>query len=720
MVHRIERFLAALLVLALLAPCAGALADSTATVTADSLTVYTTPYADTAEIAGTIRRGTQVTVRAVSNGLAKVVIKGDVYYVDASKLSIASAQVAPSNPNATATPAPPQTTGTTTTTDSSSGAVVSGQSATITASKLVIYKKASKSSDTWGTAAMGVSVTVLATSGSWAAVQIAGKIGYCAYAGLSIYPGKTETAPAEPTVTQEPAQSDDTEYLVNGKGTCVALDALKMYKKPNTSDGYYGTFKAGTSLEVSAVSGQWAKITYKGKTGYVLRAGLRPATAADGASSENVTSVTGYTHQTVTTTNLYQKPSTSSTVMKTVSTGTKLTVKATSGGWAKVSYSGVNCYALESSLVEIANTTSALVVVAQAKMYASASLSATVSGTVSEGTTINVYGVSNGWAKVVYNNTRAYMQSADLYIGTASYSTIKSGDSGTNVQALQTRLETLGYFDGVPAGNYGSITTAAVKRFQQQKGLNVTGTANNATQAALYSKSAPESDLLSRTLTSGSTGEYVTRLQTRLLYKNYYSNSVDGDYGTNTVAAVKAFQKNASLEETGTADSATLRALFAPGAPKGTTTRPAGSNGTPSLDAPDVVSDNEDIETVIQYALAQLGKPYVYGSAGPNSFDCSGLTYYCFKKVGITLPRTAYDVGYSAALGERIAYEDLKRGDIVCFNTISDSDLSDHVGIYLGDGKFIHAPHTGSDVIVASMSSGYYARNFSWGRRVIK
>lgn len=56
----------------------------------------------------------------------------------------------------------------------------------------------------------------------------------------------------------------------------------------------------------------------------------------------------------------------------------------------------------------------------------------------------------------------------------------------------------------------------------------------------------------------------------------------------------------------------------------------------------------------------------------------------------------------------------------MCFNTISDNDLSDHVGIYLGEGKFIHAPHTGSDVIVASMASGYYVRNFSWGRRVIK
>jgi len=719
--QKMRRMLCALIAAALLAAYVPVMAENTAFVAEDGLKVYTTPYADTAQIAGTIRKGTEVTVSAVSNGLAKIVIKGRIYYTDASKLSFG----APEDPTASTTPAPaPEPTQKPEQEEDASAGGYAEKEATITADRLTIYKKATKSGGTWGTAAKGVKVTVLATSGSWAAVRVAGKIGYCAYAGLSVYPGKPEQeetpAPAPETEPTPMPSEPGKEYTVNGKGTCIAVDALRMYKKPSTFDGYYGSFKAGSKIEVTAVSGDWAKVSYKGTTGYVLRSGLRPATEADGETADNAVSTSGYTHQTINQTTLYSKPNTASNALKILASGTKIKVKAISGGWAKVEYSGVNCYALEKNLIESAAKTSALVIVAEAKIYSSAGANATVLGSLTEGATVEIYAAKNGWAGVVHEGKKGYIRTDCLYSGSASYSMLKSGDSGTNVQALQNRLEKLGYFDGVPAGNYGSITTAAVKRFQEQKGLNVTGTANNATQAALYADNAPVSTLLSQTLTTGSVAAYVTRLQTRLLYKNYYSGSVDGDYGANTITAVKAFQKNAGLTQNGVADPSTLKALFAPGAPKGTIERPAGSNGTPSLDPPNVVSDNEDIETVISYALAQLGKPYVYGSAGPNSFDCSGLTYYCFKKVGITLPRTARDVGYSEALGERIPYEELQRGDIVCFNTMSDSDLSDHVGIYLGEGKFIHAPHTGSDVIVASMASGYYVRNFSWARRVIK
>ena len=61
----------------------------------------------------------------------------------------------------------------------------------------------------------------------------------------------------------------------------------------------------------------------------------------------------------------------------------------------------------------------------------------------------------------------------------------------------------------------------------------------------------------------------------------------------------------------------------------------------------------------------------------------------------------------------------LKRGDIVCMNTITDSDLSDHVGIYLGGGKFVHASSAAGKVIISSVTSGYYNRVFSWGRRIL-
>jgi cell wall-associated NlpC family hydrolase len=98
----------------------------------------------------------------------------------------------------------------------------------------------------------------------------------------------------------------------------------------------------------------------------------------------------------------------------------------------------------------------------------------------------------------------------------------------------------------------------------------------------------------------------------------------------------------------------------------------------------------------IKFALAQRGKPYVYGATGPNSYDCSGLTQAAFAAAGVTIGRTTYD---QVKDGVPIAKADLKPGDLVFFYS-----GPSHVGIYLGDGQIVHAPHTGAVVEVAPLS----------------
>jgi cell wall-associated NlpC family hydrolase len=105
----------------------------------------------------------------------------------------------------------------------------------------------------------------------------------------------------------------------------------------------------------------------------------------------------------------------------------------------------------------------------------------------------------------------------------------------------------------------------------------------------------------------------------------------------------------------------------------------------------------------LQYAYAQRGKPYEWGGAGPNSFDCSGLTMMAWRAGGVSLPRTT-NSQYAAT--RRVAFADLQPGDLVFFNSLG------HVGIYVGNGQMIHAPHTGSNVEVVNISSGYYRDNF--------
>lgn len=127
-------------------------------------------------------------------------------------------------------------------------------------------------------------------------------------------------------------------------------------------------------------------------------------------------------------------------------------------------------------------------------------------------------------------------------------------------------------------------------------------------------------------------------------------------------------------------------------------------------------TDSAKADKVVAAALVQLGKPYVYGATGMSSFDCSGLTRYAYGLVGISLPHSAYAVGYSS--GEKVERTQLRKGDIVCFNTISDGDQSDHVGIYIGSNQFVHASSGQRKVVISSLS-GYYLENFSWGRRVL-
>ena len=127
------------------------------------------------------------------------------------------------------------------------------------------------------------------------------------------------------------------------------------------------------------------------------------------------------------------------------------------------------------------------------------------------------------------------------------------------------------------------------------------------------------------------------------------------------------------------------------------------------------------VDALINLAMAQLGKPYAYATRGPGSFDCSGFTLYCFREVAnISLGRSAQSQGYNEKYPKITSVSELKRGDIVCFDTESgDSDLTDHVGIYLGDGKFIHASSAKGEVVISSLSSGYYRRTFTWARRLI-
>ena len=115
---------------------------------------------------------------------------------------------------------------------------------------------------------------------------------------------------------------------------------------------------------------------------------------------------------------------------------------------------------------------------------------------------------------------------------------------------------------------------------------------------------------------------------------------------------------------------------------------------------------------LVDLAKSKLGCKYVWGATGPNTFDCSGLMLWCHKQVGISIPRTSLAQSKS---GKAVSKSDLQVGDLVFFKTTSAP--VGHVGMYVGNGQFIHAPNKSKPVKYDSLSSSYYSSRYVCARR---
>lgn len=140
--------------------------------------------------------------------------------------------------------------------------------------------------------------------------------------------------------------------------------------------------------------------------------------------------------------------------------------------------------------------------------------------------------------------------------------------------------------------------------------------------------------------------------------------------------------------------------------------KPISRSGTSSIPSPRK-SPTALGPQAVDLAKAQLGKPYQWGAAGPNKFDCSGLVQYVYSNLGVALPRVS---GQQASAGVHVDRDDLIPGDLVFFR-ISGNRI-DHVGIYVGRGKFIHAPRQHSPVRFDSLNDSWWRQKFKGGRRV--
>ncbi len=634
-----------------------------------------------------------------------------------------------------------------------------GQRGVVTAKTTRVYKKASSSSKKLGTLKRGQEINVIRWDSKWAYIELNGNYGYCAVKDIA-QAAATPTPTPVPTPTPAPAAD-----APQGK---VTSSSLKVYKSASTSAQRVMTLKKGEVVSVLKWNSKWAYVEYGGLYGFCKVTGLTPVSAT--ATPKPTATPEASVKATVVDENVvvYKQASTSASVLGSLMWGDTVNVLSVTGNWAYIEKDGNKGYCRVTALLTNkpdADETldgykpadfDATVVRTGAYGYTRPSADAAATA-LPLGANVYVTGYSKDleWASVVMNDERLFVQIK--YLSKAAYSTVAA--TGTEMNTLLKALLSYGYFDGIPSATPdNSAASTAIRRFQAACGMTQTGTADTALQRVLYGGYAPASPILSASLSSGAKGDSVSRIQMRLYALGYLSKaaSLDGDYGTTTATAVGLFQKANGITATGAADTATLKALYSAGAvmksssvkaadaassssgsgsgsdgsvvsPSGTvtlsstyvTTMPAALKST-TTSYSSSMSNAKKLEYVIYVAQSNLGKPYVYGATGTSSFDCSGLTQYSFKKADVSLKRTAYSQGYDSSYTKIESISSLKRGDLIFFNTISDSDLCDHVGIYLGGQCFIHASSGGHKVVVSSVASGYYKRVFSWGRRVLK
>jgi len=262
---------------------------------------------------------------------------------------------------------------------------------------------------------------------------------------------------------------------------------------------------------------------------------------------------------------------------------------------------------------------------------------------------------------------------------------LKVGSHGPGVARVQREL-------GIPAdGIFGPQTRRAVRAFQKRHGLLVDGIVGPQTRKALFAPK-PAAEGKQRYIRAW----WVAPVQRAL------GVSADGLYGPVTRQAVRAFQKRKGLEVDGVVGPQTLGALGI------RRSAPPRSNGGGGGEAAPAASSRG--ARVAQLSRRYLGIPYRWGGSSPSTgFDCSGFVMYLYRKVGVSLPHNA---AMQYGHGRAVSRGNLRPGDLVFFNGLG------HVGIYLGGGRFIHAPSSGDVVKISSLSESWYASRWVGARRI--
>lgn len=317
--------------------------------------------------------------------------------------------------------------------------------------------------------------------------------------------------------------------------------------------------------------------------------------------------------------------------------------------------------------------------------------------------------------KPLKNTVIAFTIAGAIYINPMSVQAelgdkvLKKGITHEDVQVLQQHLKDLGYLELEETTTYyGDMTFNAVKDFQKSQGLSVDGCFGSASFKTLQNVLDKHEPLeYNRVLKKDLTGKDVQALQERLKSLGFLKiDNCTTYYGSMTEEAVKNFQDEYNIKVDGIAGLETIKTIN--GVLSGKIRKPAPTSSRGGSTSSSIG------KRIVATARKHLGVSYVYGGSSPSGFDCSGFTHYVYKQYGISIPRSSSS---QASVGTKVSKGNLQVGDLVIFSNTYKSGPS-HAGIYVGNNKFIHASTSDKGVIISDLTSNYYSKHFSYGRRV--
>ncbi len=379
--------------------------------------------------------------------------------------------------------------------------------------------------------------------------------------------------------------------------TATTNDKVNMRRSASGSSIVLERLEKGQAVTVTGESGNYYKVTYNDRTGYILKEYIGDAAANPTATVKPVPaagSVSGFPYQTTTrdSVNMRRTASSSSVILERLPEGAEITVEGESGKYLKVSCNGKSGYVM---------------------------------------------------AEFVYVRTVATPTPPPAADVNTAYAALNKGSSGKEVKALQQALKELEFLSGTADGEFGSQTETAVKACQKENSLPETGTADAAFQTLLYeskplnargraAKVMTLPPINGVTIREGNMGDAVVALQERLTALRYYTGTISGVCSGDTVSAVTAFQKKNGLTADGLAGSATQTKLYSADA--------LAKDATVSTSTPDPIAtppvetvrqgDEGEAAKTVQKRLKDLG--YLSGAADGKFGSASVAALIAFQK----------------------------------------------------------------------------------------